>query len=552
MIQYVRRNSHLFESTGDRQKSIQQPFLATSDADASTAFWISEVPQSQNPDYSYSYRSFPNESWSAFPAYSDDDNASWHSFSTGKSAENDDDLTWDDMPSLDPDEQNEFLYLNYRFHKRRFRKVGFKRSRFTVRSRGKGYGKVRGKIGKGKGKGKGFGKPGLGSMSVPGFWVDYPQDLTATAYWTDDQDWTGHADTEVYFKGKGARKGNPVGKDGRQMKCSTPGCGSTEHFWRQCPMKGKGKGKGPGQSGSTFVSNSYPAYPFASSSSASTMHPNTATSSAAQSSSSQPASRPTTAFVFLASSIDQRSDEPAASTITFSDGRPSLKLFSEVCRDDADQQLFFRAPANAMMRSLFAISEHPSLTDTEHSSAFPTWLQPEGEEMQLNYHSRVKLEHGESLLVDTGCIDALAGSEFIARVAECARKAGHGTEFRQLKKTITVEGVGQGSNSCAREACLPIAMEDGLTTMHTTSEVPNSTLPGLSGLNVMERRHVLLDLVHKKYIEVGPGGFKLTLPPGSRVLNMHTAPTGHLMLPITEWNKACKVDKQAFVQTADH
>ena len=130
----------------------------------------------------------------------------------------------------------------------------------------------------------------------------------------------------------------------------------------------------------------------------------------------QPASRPTTAFTFLASSIDQRSDEPAASTITFSDGRPSLKLFSEVGRDDADQQLFFRAPANAMMRSLFAISEQPSLTDTdtEHSSAFPTWFKPEGEEMQLNYHSRVKLEHGESLLVDTGCIDALAGSEFIA------------------------------------------------------------------------------------------------------------------------------------------
>ena len=41
-------------------------------------------------------------------------------------------------------------------------------------------------------------------------------------------------------KGKGKRRGNPIGPDGQQMKCSN--CGSTEHFWRQCPLKGKGKG----------------------------------------------------------------------------------------------------------------------------------------------------------------------------------------------------------------------------------------------------------------------------------------------------------------------
>ena len=566
MIQYVRRNSHLFESSGDRQKTIQQPYHVTSDADANTAFWINEAPQSQTPDPSYTYSSYESENWSAYPAYpayaDQEDGMSWHSFSTGKSAENNDDLTWDDMPSAEPDEQNEFLYLNYRFHKRRFRQVGFKRSRFTARHTGKGKGKVRGKFGKGKGKGKGFGKASLGSGSVPGFWVDHGQDVSGTAYWTEDQDFTGHEHTEVYFKGKGARKGNPVGKDGRQMKCSTEGCGSTEHFWRQCPMKGKGKGKGPGKSSSTFVASSYPAYPFSPSPGSTTLHSSAASSSFASSSS---VPNNFTAFTFLASPAKvPKADE--FSTITFSDGRPNLKLFSEEGRES---QPF----SNSLMRGLFAIPEQQFLTlpdievdpvgppplvhqpgPPDHSSAFPTWFQheDEGQDVQLSYHNRVKLDHGESLLVDTGCIDALAGSDFIARVTECARKAGHGTEFRQLKRTLTVEGVGQGSNSCTREAILPISMEDGLTSMHTTSEVPNSTLPGLLGLNVMERRHVVLDLVHKKYIEVGPGGFKLTLPPGSRVLDMHTAPTGHLMLPITEWNKACKIDKQAFVQTADH
>ena len=109
-------------------------------------------------------------------------------------------------------------------------------------------------------------------------------------------------------------------------------------------MQGKGKGKGSGKSSSTFVASSYPAYPFASSASATTMQPNTAASSSAQSSSSQSATRPSnvTAFTFLASQAKvQRSDEPATSTITFSDGRPSLKLFFEEGRDDVDRQLFF-------------------------------------------------------------------------------------------------------------------------------------------------------------------------------------------------------------------
>ena len=44
----------------------------------------------------------------------------------------------------------------------------------------------------------------------------------------------------------GKRRGNPIGPDGEQMKCSS--CGSTDHFRRNCPQGGGkggfGKGKG--------------------------------------------------------------------------------------------------------------------------------------------------------------------------------------------------------------------------------------------------------------------------------------------------------------------
>ena len=203
------------------------------------------------------------------------------------------------------------------------------------------------------------------------------------------------------------------------------------------------------------------------------------------------------------------------------------------------------------VRNMFAIED---FEEVEHSDpfhvlrTFPVWTQGENESSQPSYHTRVRLPTGEALLVDTGCIDAIAGSEFVERVANAAKQAGRGAEFQPLSSHLHVEGVGTGSSTCTREALLPIAMEDGLCSTHKTKEVPQSNLPGLLGLEVMDRRRVLLDIVHNKYIEVGPGGFTLNLSPGSRVLPMQRAPTGHLMLPCTEWNRACREDKQVYLQ----
>ena len=55
-----------------------------------------------------------------------------------------------------------------------------------------------------------------------------------------------HARSQSSGKGFG-RRGNPKGKDGKPLTCS--GCGSTEHFVKNCPNKGKGKGGGPPQFG---------------------------------------------------------------------------------------------------------------------------------------------------------------------------------------------------------------------------------------------------------------------------------------------------------------
>ena len=43
---------------------------------------------------------------------------------------------------------------------------------------------------------------------------------------------------------------------------------------------------------------------------------------------------------------------------------------------------------------------------------------------------------------------------------------------------------------------------------------------------------------------IGAGGYSIELSPGSRVLSLEKSISGHLLLPITEWNKLpTKADK---------
>ena len=136
LIGYIRRNSHLHESKGDRMKSLQQPFFSSEISEPSQTYatW-SEHPQ----DWSGSNSGF----YPSFDQSEESDAFSWQSFSTANS-EVADDLTWSDIEQIPPAELNDHLYNTYVFHKRRFRAVGFKRHRFVGRPKGQGKGKGKG------------------------------------------------------------------------------------------------------------------------------------------------------------------------------------------------------------------------------------------------------------------------------------------------------------------------------------------------------------------------------------------------------------------------
>jgi len=80
-----------------------------------------------------------------------------------------------------------------------------------------------------------------------------------------------------------------------------------------------------------------------------------------------------------------------------------------------------------------------------------------------------------------------------------------------------------------------IALTDGTVATFQAPVVGGSALPALLGRRSMKAMRVLLDLIHDRSIVVGPGGFELTLSPGSVSYQLHESRSGHLLLPCTAW-----------------
>ena len=492
LVAYLRRNAHMFESgQRDPARTLQHPYLMTEGQNEQ------QEPYSHYPTFlPYSTESAYTASESAF-----DDDVSWHSYSTGNSMP-DEEVDWTEFP-----DDGEFAYLAYRDAKKRFRYYAPSRGRFKGRS----------KKGKGKGKGKGRFRHGKGKSSshlspASSFWLDGYQDYSQMY-----EPW--EEDGQCYFKGRG-KGGNPTGKDGVQMKCSV--CSSTEHFWRDCKQKGKGKGKG-GKTASFTANGSSAA------SSASTSHSNPA------------ATQPHGRAMFFSVPTEPAPSPPKHSRITFMDGSPAVELSFWIGNSSSQTRTAITESSNAQS-SQPANSSMLAIRDS--ISMFPWWQtdikNPAGEDDRAVdcFHSNVRLPVGEALLIDTGAPKNMMGEKTALAIAKAAQTHGFGMSRHSLDRVLNIEGVGKASNACSEYAVLPIALEDGQVGHYKGVIVPDSLIPALLGTESLESRRSIIDTVHGTLIELGPGEYNMQLPPGSKVRQMRKAPTGHYMLPCTNWDVA--------------
>jgi hypothetical protein len=170
--------------------------------------------------------------------------------------------------------------------------------------------------------------------------------------------------------------------------------------------------------------------------------------------------------------------------------------------------------------------------------SYPVWSREDAQD-ESAFHTQVRLPQGrEGLLVDTGAVSNLMGENWLSRAAKLAADYGQGTEIKQLQDAKDIGGVGSGNSKCTHHATVPIALPNGDVGSFEANVIPGSDVPALLGLKSMVDKHTLLDLRHKRLMFVGPGGYDLTLSPGSRAMKMENSPSGHLLLPATEWQIA--------------
>ena len=141
------------------------------------------------------------------------------------------------------------------------------------------------------------------------------------------------------------------------------------------------------------------------------------------------------------------------------------------------------------------------------------------------------------LIVDAGSPDNLMGSEWSDRVEELARAAGCPPSV-VAPHHLEVGGVGNGTQVCKTRVTHPVSvpMLDATAArgQYSAAKVPNSQIPGLLGMRTLREHKMILDCGSSRLIKPGPGGIEMKLSPGSRVFPLHTAPSGHVVLPCTQ------------------
>ena len=159
------------------------------------------------------------------------------------------------------------------------------------------------------------------------------------------------------------------------------------------------------------------------------------------------------------------------------------------------------------------------------------------------FHSETRLADGRpALLIDPASKGNLAGDKWFSEVAEAGARHGRTASLNDRPHPLVVQGVGTGDQECKRDATVPVASTctDG-TSMGGTFTfpiVPNSDLPGLLGLGTMLGKCILdMTSTPMQLHFVGPGTNEMKLSEGTRSFALEQSPSGHLMLPISEFQR---------------
>ena len=182
--------------------------------------------------------------------------------------------------------------------------------------------------------------------------------------------------------------------------------------------------------------------------------------------------------------------------------------------------------------------------EPEEEESYPWWQSaPDTDPANpaAAYHTNTQLPNEVGLVIDTAAIGNLQGSVFARRLASLAKESGFLSRETRRTQPLHVQGVGNGSQRCEFDGMIPIAVErdDGVVSLATYEApiVPDSNIPGLWGLDSLIAKRAIIDCANQEIILCGPGGCKIEPSPGSERLKLKRAPSGHLLLPVSEFRR---------------
>ena len=189
---------------------------------------------------------------------------------------------------------------------------------------------------------------------------------------------------------------------------------------------------------------------------------------------------------------------------------------------------------------------HLGTPDTQTSWAIaadvlPWWPTEGARETQVYEHSATQIPGKLSIIVDSGAWTNLVGAKLVKSFAQKAIQAGHVPTSKRMNKPLSIQGVGNGAQSCEWEVQCPVAVPNDSGTAglgsFTAPVVQGSGegLPALLGLRSMEQQRAILDTGNRELILPGPGDIEITLPPGSVRVPLEKAPSGHLVMVIDQY-----------------
>ena len=209
-----------------------------------------------------------------------------------------------------------------------------------------------------------------------------------------------------------------------------------------------------------------------------------------------------------------------------------------------EEQPPIATPAQSPRSQVSTAFHAPQAEIVEHVErpSFPWWPVPEASKADKTGSFHVNTHRTESgqlgLLVDPGSYGNLVGEQWIQDATRVAGENGYQTS-KSTRAPFEVGGVGKGTQRCTQEITVPAALRnaDGCMTKASFSApmIPSSPCPALLGLKSLTEHRAVLDLSEQRLILL-PKDTPIEAPPGSEVYALERSSTGHLLLPIDDFN----------------